>query len=136
MPDGESTIVRSIEELILVLAPVETVALQSEDRRAVFAQLRRMKKNISAVLAFTSSSFVDRSRNDPELRAVVKQLRGECLLINNMIAKLMLRRFAFLDPVKQIRVVLDQYEEKAGVACRMCMLFAPQSGNNLARAFS
>jgi hypothetical protein len=136
MIDGERIAVLSIEELILALEPVDATAIQSDDRRTMYAQLRRMKNNMSAVLAFTSSSFAVQSGDDPELRYLVDQLRGECLLINGMISKLMLRRFAFLDTVKYAQNVLDQYEEMAGVACRMCMMLAPQSGNNLARAFS
>ncbi len=96
-----------------------------------------MKSNISAVLSFTSFSLSQETANDPEFRHVVDEVRRECLLINGMISRIMFRqRWLFsVSKVEDAREVLAHYEEMAGAACRMCLLLAPELGNNLLSAF-
>jgi hypothetical protein len=96
-----------------------------------------MKNNISAVLSFTSYSLGADKAKDPEFRYVVDEVRRECLLINGMISRIMFRkRWLFsVSKVEDAREVLTHYEDMASAACRMCLLLAPELGNNLLSAF-
>jgi hypothetical protein len=136
MFDAQKNQVRTVEELILALHPVQTSALDSAHPEAAIAELRRMKSNISAVLAFTSHSLGKDLDREPEFRNVLDELRRECLLINGMISRIIFRqRWLFsVSKLEDIREVLTHYQEMAGVACRMCLLIAPESGSSLLNA--
>ena len=75
--------------------------------------------------------------SDPELRHVIDEVRRECLLINGMISRIMFRqRWLFsTSKIEDARDVLAHYEDMASAACRMCLIFAPELGNNLLSAF-
>ena len=129
--------VQSIEELILALHPVQSSAINSNRLDAAIAELRQMKSNITAVLSFTSHSAVVDMASDPELRHVIDEVRRECLLINGMISRIMFRqRWLFsVSKVEDACDVMAHYEDMASAACRMCLIFAPELGNNLLSAF-
>jgi hypothetical protein len=129
--------VQSIEELILALHPVHAAALNSDRFEAASSELRLMKSNISAVLSFTSHSRCEDLAEEPEFRHIVDDVRRECLLINGMISRIMFRQ-RWLFAVRRIDDLCDvmaHYEDMAGAACRMCLLVAPELGNNLLSAF-
>jgi hypothetical protein len=136
MIDVRKIEVRSIEELILALHPVQAAAINSDRFEAALSELRLMKDNITAVLAFTSFSLEDEP-TDGELRHVVDEVRRECLLINGLISRIMFRqRWLFtMSKIENGREVLAHYEDMASAACRMCLLLSPQLGNNLLSAF-
>ena len=137
MIDVRKLEVRSIEELILALHPVQTSAIYSSRYEAALAELRLMKNNISAVLSFTSYSLSEDKANDPEFRHVIDEVRRECLLINGMISRIMFRqRWLFsVSRIEDACEVLIHYEDMASAACRLCLLLAPELGNNLLSAF-
>lgn len=137
MIDVRKIEVQSIEELILALHPVQSSAIKSNRLEAAIAELRLMKNNISAVLAFTSHSQVEEMAADPELRHVIDEVRRECLLINGMISRIMFRqRWLFsVSKIEDACDVLVHYQDMAGAACRMCFFLAPELGNNLLNAF-
>jgi len=136
MIDVRTIEVRSIEELILVLHPVHAAAINSDRFEAALSELKLMKDNISAVLAFTSYSLEDEVADD-EFRHVVDEVRWECLLINGLISRIMFRqRWLFtMSKIENGREVLAHYEDMTSAACRMCLLLSPQLGNNLLSAF-
>jgi len=137
MIDVRKIEVRSIEELIQALHPIQTAAINSDLFESALSELRLMKSNISAVLSFTSYSLGADKAQDPEFRYVVDEVRRECLLINGMISRIMFRkRWLFsVSKVEDAREVLTHYEDMASAACRMCLLLAPELGNNLLSAF-
>jgi hypothetical protein len=137
MIDVRKIEVRSIEELIQALHPIQASAIDSQGFEATLSELRVMKNNISAVLSFTSYSLGDERANDPEFRHVIDEVRRECLLINGMISRIMFRkRWLFsASKLEGVSEVLLHYQDMAGAACRMCLLFAPDLGNNLLSAF-
>jgi hypothetical protein len=138
MIDGRKIQVRSIEELIQCLHPVEPSLINSNLSEAALSELRVMKSNISAVLSFTSYSLGHEGvENDPEFRLLIDEVRRACLAINGMISRIMFRqRWLFSSSkLEEACEVLARYEDMAGVARRMCLLHAPELGNNLLTAF-
>ena len=129
--------VRSIEELIQALHPIEASAINSNRFETALSELRLMKANISAVLSFTSYSQREKMAEDPELHYLIDEVRRECLLINGMISRIMFRqRWLFsVSKLEEACEVLAHYEDMAGAACRMCLFLAPELGNNLSNAF-
>jgi len=96
MIDGRKIKVHSIEELILVLSPVRASAIHSGQVEAVLPELRQMKRNVSAVLSFTSSQVEEMAHNS-EFRCLIDEVRRECLLTNGMISRAIFRqRWLFL----------------------------------------
>jgi hypothetical protein len=137
MIDVRTIEVRSIEELILALHPVQSSEIVSNRLDAAITELRLIKSNISAVLSFTSYSVVEDMASDPEFRHIIDEVRRECLLINGMISRMMFRqRWLFsVTKIEDACDVLVHYEDMASAACRMCLIFAPELGNNLLSAF-
>ncbi len=137
MIDVRKIEVQSIEELIQALHPIQASEINSNRFEAALAELRQMKNNISAVLSFTAHSLEEDTADDAEIRHVIDEVRRECLLINGMISRIMFRqRWLFsVSKLENAREVLAHYEDMASAACRMCLLFAPELGNNLLSAF-
>jgi hypothetical protein len=137
MIDVRKIEVRSIEELILILHPVQASTIQSDSFEDCKAELRLMKNNISAILSFTSSSLGQNQSEDEEFRHVVDEVRRECLLVNGMISSILFRkRWLFAKAkVQDACDVLAHYEDMANAACRMCLMMAPELGNNFLSAF-
>ncbi|MFB3916076.1 MAG: hypothetical protein ACE14M_05070 [Terriglobales bacterium] len=134
MFNSEHIEVQSIEELILAVQPVDVDAIQSGERDAVYAELRRMKKNTSAILSFTSHSLTKKLA-DRELQYALNELRRECLVINGMISKMLLLQWPKNSALTEhIVEILSSYQEMTGSACRMCLLSAPELSNKLAKA--
>ncbi|MGA3127659.1 MAG: hypothetical protein ABSD13_13175 [Candidatus Korobacteraceae bacterium] len=137
MIDVRKVEVQSIEELILALHPIHASVIDLDHTEAALSELRNIKNNVSAVLSFTSYSLNGDMANDPEFRHVIDEVRRECLLINGIISRIMFRqRWLFsASKVEDACEVLAHYEDMASAACRMCLLFAPELGNNLLSAF-
>jgi hypothetical protein len=137
MIDVRKLEVQSIDELILALHPIHASTVNSDGFEAALSELRQMKSNISAVLSFTAYSLQQDMAPDSELRHVIDEVRRECLLTNGMISRIMFRqRWLFsLGKLENSCEILAHYEDMASAACRMCLLFAPELGNNLLNAF-
>lgn len=137
MIDVRKIEVRSIEELIAALHPVQAATIQSESFDDVKSELRLMKSNISAILSFTGYSLDESLAEDEEFRHVVDEVRRECLLINGMISGILFRkRWLFAKAkVQDACDVLAHYEEMANAACRMCLMLNPDLSNSLLGAF-
>jgi hypothetical protein len=137
MIDVRKLEVHSIEELILALQPIQTSTINSDGFEAALSELRVMRNNISALLSFTAYSLQEEIAPDSELRHVIDEVRRECLLTNGMISRIMFRqRWLFsLGKLENGCEIVAHYEDMASAACRMCLLFAPELGNNLLSAF-
>lgn len=124
----------SIETLVSALEHIEEGELQTDIRQNVCAELKRIKRNVSAVL-----SFVDHSRlpDDPELREAAGEIRREGIAINGMISRILLLytlRVGRGICMERTEQVLDRYGRMAVAACEMCRLVAPAAAPSLARA--
>jgi hypothetical protein len=129
--------VRSVEELIEALHPIHASAIHADQFEVAFWELRQMKSNVSAVLSFATYSAATRAESDPELLQVVDEVRRECILINGMISRIMFRkRWLFASSkVEDVCEAFLHYEGMTRAACRMCLMVAPELGNNLLSAF-
>ena len=137
MIDIRNIEVRSLKELIAALHPVQAATLQSDSFEDVKSELRLMKSNISAILSFTANSLDGNLAEDEEFQHVVDEVRRECLLINGMISGILFRkRWLFAKAkIQDACDVMAHYEEMANATCRMCLMMAPELGNNLLGAF-
>lgn len=129
--------VRSIDELIEALHPIQASAIQAGLMDTAISELRQMKKNISAILSFTAHSMQSKKETDAEFRRVVEEVRRECLQINGMISRIIFRkRWLFsVSKIENACDVLARYEEMTSAACRMCLMVKPKLGNNLLGSF-
>lgn len=129
--------VRSIDELIEALHPIQASAIQTGRVDTEFSELRLMKKNISAVLSFTAHFMQSKKAADAEFRRLAEEVRRECLLINGMISRIIFRkRWLFsISKFENACDVLAHYQEMASAACGMCLMVSPKSGNNLLDSF-
>jgi hypothetical protein len=134
MLDEKQIDVYSIEQLISRLEHIEESELQSDIRANVCAELRRIKRNVSAVL-----SFIDHSRlpDDPLLRATAADVRRECILINGIISRTLflyfvrIGRSACLDATSR---VVGHYRGMAEATCQLCQLLSPSCTQSMAMA--
>jgi hypothetical protein len=135
MIDLRRTEVRSIEQLIETLHPIQISAIRSERFDTTLSELRQMRNNITAVLAFTCHS--ESAGEETELRRVVDEVRRECLLINGMISRIMFRkRWLFsVSKIEETCEVLAHYKDLTRAARRMCRIVAPEQDRNLLNAF-
>lgn len=133
MIDVRKIKVQSIEELIAALHPIHVSAIREGRMEGALSELRQMKGNISAVLSFTNFSAKARAEKDAEFRSVVDDVRRECLVINGKISRIMFRkRWLFsVGKIEDAYDVLTHYEEMTSSVCRMCLMVAPELGNNL-----
>jgi len=138
MFDDKRIEVRSIEQLISSLEPIEEFQLQSDIRANVRCELKRMRKNISAVLAFVSHFSAGSGTDTPEeFHQALNAVRRKCLLINGMITKSLLLQSSPASLRMCIRYtskVMDQYGDMAQAARQMCRMAAPHLTEDLARA--
>jgi hypothetical protein len=139
MLDDRQLEVRSIEQLISSLEHIEEMQFQSDIRENVLCELKRMRGNVSAVLAFVSHGD-DASLAGPahaELGEALKEVRRQCLLLNATIAKIIVLQWSPAGLVKWIEDssgLMEQYRELAQAARRLCQITAPQLSADLARA--
>ena len=137
MIDVRNVEVRSIEELIQALHPIQATSFRSGMFEATTAELRLMKNNISSVLSFTTYSLHACKQQDDEFQRGVEDVRRECLLMNGMISRILFRkRWLFMASKNEDRcAILLHYENMARAACRLCLLLSPELGSNLLNAF-
>lgn len=134
MLDDRRLDVHSFEELISRLEHIDESELQSDIRANVCAELRRIKRNLSAVL-----SLVDHSRlpENPDLRRQASSIRRECILLNAMISRILVLYYFRIGQrvcmAATSKAVL-RYREMSEAACQMCQLVAPSYAESMARA--
>ncbi len=133
-PKGEL----SVEQLIADLEHIEVSELQSDIRANVRAELKRMKRNISAVLRFVAhSSAVLETAENPELNQAICEVRRECLLINGMISRVLFLQTFWASPERWARYAANattHYAEMAQAACQICRFADPLRAEALANA--
>ena len=138
MLDEKRIEVRSIEQLISSLEHIEAIQLQSDIRANVRCELKRMRKNVSAVLSFVSQLSAAEQRDYPEeFRNALHAVRRKCLLINGMITKNLLLQSSPASLricIRYTSKVMVQYGEMAQAARQMCLIAAPHLTEDLARA--
>lgn len=127
--------VRSIDDLIQALYPLQTLAVSNCFDATPF-ELRLMKSNISAVLSLVASIDEDKA-GDAEVCELMDDVRRKCLLMNGMISRTLFRkRWLFsVSKAEDACEILAHYEAMADAANRMCRRIAPELGDNLMRAF-
>lgn len=134
MFDRESLQITSIEQLIVILEHIEESELKSDIRQNVRAELKRIKRNVSAVLAFTAHS-PELDRADSDLQNAIFNLRRECLTINSTISKFLILQTLHADAwLEYSSRVAEQYLALAEAARNLCALTAPLRVHELANA--
>jgi hypothetical protein len=134
----EDVRVRSVEELIRNLERVDESALQSDHRETVRAELGRMRKNLSAVLAFVSHCSREEQPHDPQLGDVLHKVRRECLLINRLISRMVILQMLPVSKRRWVQYtspVLAHYAQMTDAARQMCLRTTPQLVDNLLVSF-
>lgn len=126
--------VQTVEELISHLEHVEIDQLQSDISANVRAELRYMKKNTSAILAFVSAT--EGIASDSELYQAMTAVKRECIALNGMISKSLLMLLVPIDAVRSRSELFlaDQYASLARKTLALCALSAPQLTEDLATA--
>ncbi len=126
--------VDSIEQLITNLEHVEESELKSDIRQNVRAEMKRIKRNVSSILAFTAqekASAVDH----PELNNALLELRRECISINGTISRFLILQSIHADRwIESSSRVMEQYAGIAEATRQMCALAAPLRVQELSSA--
>ncbi len=131
------TEITSLAQLITRLEHIEDSELQSDLSQNVRAELKRMKRNVSAIISFISHFSAHGLPQDPELRALVTDVRRECLLINALISKTLFLQYfratrrMYAEPASRL---LNHYHGMGEAAGRMCVLISPELSPTLAKA--
>lgn len=126
--------VLSFPELIEALEHIEPDQLESDIPANVRAELKHMKSNLSAILAFLGA--VDSSA-EPQLRESIRVVRQECMALHLTIAKTLLVYFFRLHLVMDSEyptLVIAQYERLSQAICQTCQIFSPQFREALSSA--
>lgn len=133
MSDQAANAITSIEELIANLEHIEESELKSDIRQNVRAEVKRMKRNVSAILSFTAYS---RSQQlEPALQQAIVEVRRECLAVNATISKFLILQMLHAEAWAEYGSrVLDQYSGVVEAARQMCALAAPMRVQELAGA--
>jgi hypothetical protein len=126
--------IHTVDELISHLEHVEIDELQSDIPANVRAELKYMKSNISAILAYVAAT--QDQTVEPELLQAMLAVRRECIALNGMISKALL---VMLLPVRATQFATylslsSQYESLSRLTHAMCSLAAPQLAANVALA--
>jgi hypothetical protein len=127
--------VSSVDELISRLEPVEPGEISSDIRANVRAELKRIKRNISLILGFTSTVYPLACSGEPDLERAIMQVRQECLAINATVSRILilqaLRADTWIDYSDRVR---EQYAEMAEATRALFALTSPLRAQDLASA--
>jgi hypothetical protein len=127
----------SLEELIAALEPIDMSELASDIRPNVRVELKRMKRNISAVLRYIAYAAAHPAPENRELHETILEVRRECLRINGTISKVLLLQALWPHPEKWTAYTERagaQYAEMAQAMQRICLVAAPLQTQALANA--
>jgi hypothetical protein len=129
------TQISSVEELISSLEPVEPDELNSDIRANVRAELKRIKRNVSLILDFTSSSRSSESGTAVELERAIADVRRQCLVINSTVSEILILQALRADKwIEYNSRVRDQYAAMAEAVRNWCAIVAPLQLKPLADA--
>lgn len=124
--------VKSFEQLISNLEHIEESEIHSDIRANVRAELKRMKRNVSAILAFASHS---QSAGNLQLQQAISDVRRECLLINATISRTLILQTLHADKLMDYTSrATEQYSAMSEAVRQMCVLAAPLRLQELADA--
>jgi hypothetical protein len=121
--------IASFEELIHRLEHIEVDELHSDIPANVSAELRHIKHNLSAILAFLGRQAHAEAAVEPERRAAIRAVRQECMSLHLTITKIQLFRFFRLQAVMESPVTakaMEHYQRIGMAVCELCDAFAPQ----------
>jgi hypothetical protein len=124
----------SFPDLIEALEHIELDQLQSDIPANTRAELKHIKKNLSAILAFLGN--LDASA-EPGLKESIRVVRRECMSLHITVAKLLVLHFFRLNLVMDSQyatLVAAQYERVSEAMCQTCRLFSPQLVGELSGA--
>lgn len=134
MFDQDGDPIASIEQLISSLEHIEESELKSDIRPNVRAELKRIKRNVSAILAFTAHSPASQVA-DARLQWAIVDVRRECLAINSTVSKFLILQALHADIwLEYSSRVAEQYAAMTEAAKSMCALAAPLRAQELANA--
>ncbi len=122
----------SIEQLISRIEHIEVSEIQSDIRANVRAELKRIKRNVSAILAFTSHTP---SAESVQLQQSISDVRRECILINANISRTLILQMMHADKwTDYASHIAEQYSAMSEAVRAMCVLTAPLRVQELADA--
>lgn len=127
----------SIEELISNLERIELDQLESDIPANIRAELKYMRKNLTAVLSFVSHSDIRCQPADSELYQVMIAVRKECIALNGIISRVLVLQLLPIAPVKVVRflpLAAVHYKNLSKATLDLCAVVAPQFTNSLAAA--
>jgi hypothetical protein len=127
----------SIEQLISILEPIEISELASDIRPNVRAELKRMKRNISAVLRFIGHAAAQPAGGNPELHNAILEVRRECLAINGAVSRILLLQLFWPNPARwtaYTEQAAAHYAQMAQAMRQICLIAAPMQTQALAEA--
>ena len=125
--------ISSFQKLIEALEPIEVDQLHSDIPANVRTELKRMKRNVSAILSFLGNGIDADSAGGPMLTVI----RRECMSLHLTISKVLVLQFFRLDLVmdSQYRTLaMDQYEHLRKALCQVCQILSPQLTEQLGSA--
>lgn len=121
-----------IEQLISRIEHIEEAEIQSDIPANVRAELKRIKRNVSAILAFISHAP---STENVQLQQAIGDVRRECILINATISRtLILQKLRVERWTKYASHVAEQYSTMSQAVREMCVLTSPLKVQELADA--
>jgi len=124
----------SFSDLIEALEHIEVDQLHSDIPANVSAELKHIKRNLSAILAFLPAMD---STAEPALRESVRMVRQECMSLHVAIVKMVLLQFFRLSVVVDSQypaVIAAQYQKLAQTMCQTCQMLSPQLTEQLSGA--
>jgi hypothetical protein len=134
MFEHENSQICSIEQLIQSLEHIEESELKSDIRQNVRAELKRIKRNVSSILAFTAHALSP-TVSDPRLVGAVVGVRRECIAINSTISKFLILQTLHADTwLEYSSRVADEYTAMAEALRKMCEVAAPLHVQQMANA--
>jgi len=128
----------SFQELIDNLEHIEIDQLHSDIPANVRAELSRVKKNLSLILAFLGNYAHLDSASEPELRDAINTLRSECMSLNLRLTRLLVLHFFRINALSESQypiLAVDQYQRIGRAICQMCQMAAPQLAAQLSSSF-
>jgi len=121
--------VRSFEELVQRLEPVEFEQFDTDIRANVRAELSRIKRNIVAILSFLTYYKEQNHAESSETNAAMSTVRRQCIDLNMVISRLQLLYFFRIEKLAALQpsqAIIGSYE-RLGEALRFIYeMSAPQ----------
>ncbi len=131
------TYTSSFQELIDGLEHIEVDQLHSDIPANVRAELKRLKRNLSAILSFLENCEHS-TATDPKLSIAIGAVRQECMSLHLTISKILLAQFFHLNVILDLQYPAQaavQYRRICEQVCEMCQLSSPRLAEQLGSSF-